>query len=211
MERRSFLAASAGAAAAAGISGCLSDDREGFDGHPASSDLELAPSLGPGNAEKKVVAFEDPSCPACARFGRDTFPSLKADAEEGRLHWIVRPIGIVQDWGDVAAEAVVGVDDHGGDAFSLFQRFYTGQTAVSSANIFDRLREWIDEQGLDGSEVLKDVEYGDYDGVVSENLRDARSAGLTSTPTFYLFSDGEFVTEIAGPQGYGVFQSALDL
>ncbi|MFC6988790.1 C2H2-type zinc finger protein [Haloplanus sp. GCM10025708] len=45
--------------------------------HAAATSLGTQPTLGPSPsaAEGTIVAFEDPSCPACARFERSTFPS----------------------------------------------------------------------------------------------------------------------------------------
>lgn len=49
--------------------------------HPAGEAIESQPMLGPAptDAPATVIAYEDPSCPSCARFELGTFPQLKSE------------------------------------------------------------------------------------------------------------------------------------
>lgn len=209
IDRRAFLGASA--AAAAGVSGCLGGDGGSLEDHEITGDLELAPEIGPEGSEKVIVAIEDPSCPSCARYSRNTFPQIRETAEAGELRYVVRPVGVVRDWGRQAAEAVVAVEDSGGDAFALYESFYSNQDRLDSGNVLDETRGFVDEAGLDGDDVVERVSDDEYSTVVAGNFRDARDAGMTATPTFFLFDGGGFVSQLSGSQGYGVFENALGL
>ena len=100
--RRRFVAATA--LAVAGVAGCAgrtdsagaategasggsteSGDTEGrttgsgdsIDSHPAAAGLDAQPTLGPREATATIVAFEDPSCPRCRAFERNTVPRIR--------------------------------------------------------------------------------------------------------------------------------------
>ena len=70
------------------LTGCLGSGSGGegggatsFENHPATAGIEDVPRLGEGS-DKRIVAFEDPSCPTCARHSRTAFPELEEDFRE---------------------------------------------------------------------------------------------------------------------------------
>jgi len=53
---------------------------------------------------------------------------------------------------------------------------------------------------------------GEYDDAFEVNVSAGQNAGTgRTTPTFYLFRDGQYVTRVTGHQNVRVFRRALEL
>lgn len=191
-------------------------DPKTIEDHEAASGIEEQPALGPAptTADATIVAFEDPSCPSCARFENQTFPRLKSDhVDAGRLSFVFRGIPVVYEWGGPATLALESTYAREPDAFWALKAFYyREQDGIGTSNVRDVTRRFLDDQtSVDGAAVVEDVDDATHQPAVDADLRASRGAGVRGTPTFYLFRDGEFATEIVGPQSADVFENALGL
>lgn len=182
--------------------------------HPAATALETEPTLGPppGDAEGTIIAFEDPSCPSCARFERDTFPKLESElVDPGTVTFVQRTIPIIREWSEpasLALEATYARDESAFWALSAF--YYRSQSELGSRNVREMTSEFLTEEtSVDGAAVADDIDGETHRDDVDADLQASRDAGVNGTPTFFLFRDGSFVTELAGPQSYGVFENSL--
>jgi len=210
IDRRSYI--SIGVFALTGsVSGCLGGNGGGgFKDHPSTTGIEENPSIGDG--EKRVVAFEDPSCPNCARFSRETFPQLREDAEDGRLTFHARPVSFVAEWSGFACQCLLAAHERNAETFwTLFEGYYANQRGTNSANFDEVTLRILSETDVDGDAVVTDAEDGRFGDVVNGNLSAARGSGISQTPSFYLFDGEEFVTEASGPRSYETFATALNL
>lgn len=213
MKRRTYLAT----VGAVGVAGCLGDAGTGDDvgraDHPATASYEGAPWEGtePAEAEDLIVGFEDPSCGGCRRFHESTYPELRSDLLGEEVAFVYRPYPIVLEWGEPASEAVAATADRDrASALSLLDRYYGDQSAFDADNVLERTASFLEsETDVDGEAVVDDVESDAYEDVVQTHLDDGEAADVTSTPTFFLFSGDEFVTEVTGPQDAEVFRNAL--
>lgn len=185
-------------------------------GHPATGGLESQPTVGPApsEADGTIVAFEDPSCPSCARFELGTFPTLESRLiDTGKLSFVYRGIPVVYPWGDpavLALEATYARDQ--GAFWALKEFYYASQDRLDTQNVRDATRQFLGEQtAVDPAAVLADVEAGTHRDAVEADLRASRAAGVRGTPTFFLFRDGSYVTDIVGPQPYSVFANSLGM
>lgn len=220
--RRAYLA---GAAAAAGLAGCLDglrgDGPSGGSGtpwsmpdHAALAGIDDQPHLGPppGEAPGLVVGFEDPSCPACRQFHEGTLPDLRSDLfEAGRATFVYRGISIVAQWSAFATHALEATFDRDGDAhWALTEHYYAEQDAFTEGNVAARTESFLEsETDVDAGAVVDAVEAGEYDDATRTDYEAATGTDLRGTPTFYLFADGEFRTDVVGPQDPTVFEEAL--
>lgn len=179
--------------------------------HPATAALDEQPTLGSAT-ETLIVAFEDPSCPACARFEGETLPKIRSNlVEPGKASFVFRGVPIIQPWGESATrllEATYGAD---ASAFwSLKRHYYAEQDSFDDENVYDRSRAFLGEQtGTDADAVVTAARDGTFDPAVRTDIRAAEKSGIAGTPSFFLFSDGEYRTNVRGAQGYGVFETAL--
>lgn len=212
MRRRAFLGSCTAAVAA--LAGCSGGGGTSLDEHPAGAELDAQPVLGPtpGSAEGTIIGFEDPSCPSCARFERETFPELASNlVETGDVSFVFRAIPVVKSWAEPAVLALEAVHAREAETFwKLKQFYYRRQRSIDSANVRDVTRRFLSEEfDLDAAAVMGDVEQATYSDHVDANLRTARDADVQGTPTFFLFDSGSFATDLVGPQDYSVFENSL--
>ena len=216
VRRRKFV--SLGALA---LTGCLGGGSVGegggggatsFEAHPATAGIESVPSIGEGS-EKRIVAFEDPSCPTCARHSRTAFPDLEEDARNGELVYYLRTIPVVQpDWSRVACNALFATHDREAEAFwTLSEAYYEGQSGTNTENVYERTRGYLEDTSVDAEAVVEDARQERFDGEVNANMSAMRDADVGATPTFFLFDENGFVTSTSGPRSYDVFATALGL
>lgn len=182
--------------------------------HPAATALDSQPVLGPqpSEAEGTIIAFEDPSCPSCARFELGTFPQLKSELiDTGRVAFAFRGIPVVQPWGEPAVLALESTYARDETAFWALKSFYyDALNQLDSGNVRSETRRFLDGQtDVDAAAVLGDVDAGTHRDSVQTDLKASNEAGVGGTPTFFLFNEREFVTEIVGPQPYTVFKNSL--
>lgn len=212
-RRRKFLSLSAVA-----LTGCLGsgggngDGSTSFGDHPSTAGIETLPSLGEGS-DRRIVAFEDPSCPTCAEHSERAFPRLEEDARNGELVYYVRNVPVVRpDWSRPACNALFATHDRDEETYwNLLSSYYEGQGETNADNVNDKTREYLEDTPVDADAVVEDTQQESFDGEVNANTSAMRDAGVRGTPTFYLFDENGFVTETSGARGYDVFATALGL
>ncbi|PSP71064.1 thioredoxin [Halobacteriales archaeon QH_9_66_26] len=182
--------------------------------HPALAALAGQPYRGPapGAAPNLIVAFEDPSCTNCERFNTGTLPKLESEiVEPGEATYVYRNFPYAYDWGKPAMQALEATDARSEAAFWELKTYYfETQSEFSNSNVLDRTQEFLaSETDLDAAAVVADAEAEEFNAAVQRDIDAGENAGVVSTPTFYLFSGGEFLTEIRGAQSYEVFEQAL--
>lgn len=217
--RRAVLAGGT-AAALAGIGvfagGILGGNGGGGGGgtaHPAMAAIGDQPVLGPspGEAEGTIVAFEDPSCPSCRRFETGAFPTIKRElVDTGDVSFVFRGVPVVYPWGRQATHALEATLDRSEAAFwTLKELYYANQGRIARDNVLGVTRELLGGTGVDADAVVSDVRAGTYTTAVNADVNAFRDAGGRGTPTFFLFRDGSFVTDVVGPQSASVFRNSL--
>lgn len=242
MDRRTFLA-TAGTSATVAVAGCGGSDGGGsgpdggaggatgtpadgtgagdgsggggvpIEEHPAAAGLPDQPRLGPTGGHV-VVAFEDPSCPTCARFHRRTMPAIRSNlVEPGEGAFVLRNYPIVRPWGEPATMALEATLDRDAAAhWALQSFFYEEQSRLDGDGVLGATATFLDEQtDVDGQAVASAVRAGEYRDAVDADLAAASEADLARrTPRVLLFRDGEYVTT-AGNVGWDVIAGALGM
>ena len=235
--RREFVAtAGVGVAGLVGVAGCLgaggsdsqaeddaggsdsttaTSDGRSLDSHPAARALDAQPQLGPSDATATIVAFEDPSCPRCRAFEQRTVPKIRSDlVDTGQARFVARTYPVIYEWGRPAVDALEATFARSDDAFwGLFEHYFAEQGSFSTDNVLPRTETWLaDNTDLDAAAVVDDAEAGAYDDAVQTDLDagEAATVGRT-TPTVFLFRDGEYVTRAGGSVSFDLITSALQL
>ena len=193
-----------------------SDSNTPLKEHAAAAGIGNQPTLGPApsGAEGTIIAFEDPSCPSCARFERGAFPRLKSELiDPGRLSFVYRGIPVVFPWSEPAVLALEATYDRSADAFwSLKHFYYREQGSIGSENVRAVTRQFLaDRTSVDADAVIDDVDAETFTEAVDADLGASRDADVRGTPTFFLFKEGSFATEMVGPQSYDVFSNSLGM
>lgn len=195
-------------------SSSMESDDNPLGGHPAATDLAAQPFLGPdpASASAVIVAFADPSCPNCARFESQTVPQIESDlVEPGTATFVYRNMPIIYPWGKPATQALEATFAQDADAFwALKDHYFASQSTFDTDNVLAKTESFLaDNTAVDAAAVVADAEAKTYDDAVQADLAAGREAGVNSTPTSFLFRDGEFVTKVTGPKSYTVFEEAL--
>ncbi|EMA51998.1 thioredoxin [Halococcus morrhuae DSM 1307] len=182
--------------------------------HPAATALAGQPFRGPapGTAPGTIIAFEDPSCHNCRRFNEDTLPAIESKlVEPGEATFVYRNFPHAFAWGEPAMQALEATFARGEAPFwALEGHYFATQEEFSEENVLDRTEEFLAaETAVDASAVVADAEAKKFDEAFQRDADAGDAAGVVSTPTFYLFRDGEFLTEVRGAQSYQVFARAL--
>jgi len=203
-----------GGAAATGQFAALGGSDASLADHPAGQAIDAQPTLGPAPsaAEGTIVAFEDPSCSSCARFEAQTFPQLKSDLiDPGTVSFVFRSIPVVFPWGEPATLALESVHTRQPAAFwGLKDFYYRNHRAIGGDNVLDATRQYLSEPtSVAPDAVVDDIENQVPREAVETNLEVAQNAGVSGTPTFFLFNDGTYRTTISGAQSYDVFANSL--
>ncbi|WP_313691468.1 DsbA family protein [Halorarum halobium] len=160
------------------------------------------------------MAFEDPSCPTCRRFERQTGSRLRdGPLADGRLRFVVRTYPIIYPWGEPATQALEATYAREADAFwGLFDHYFARQDDFDGDNVLDRTRDWLDANtDLDADAVVADAEAEAYDDAVQADLDAGEAAGADRTPTLYMFRDGTYHTVASGVVSYDTVAAALEL
>lgn len=187
------------------------------EGHAAADGIEDQPTLGdPASATGTIVEFSDPGCGICAAFHDGNFQDIESElVEPGDAAVVFRPYPVRDyDASEPGSHALVATHERDEAAFwELKQFYYDEHGSFSSDDIYDRTAEFLNENtGVDGDVVAEEARDEAHQSTLDENLDAGMEAGAGGeTPVFYLFREGEFVTEIRGNQNLDVFRTALGL
>jgi protein-disulfide isomerase len=186
-------------------------------GSAAARDVMAQPRMGdPAEATATIVEFSDPACDVCASFHARTFPQVREElVEPGDAAYVCRvyPTGS-GIWPEVASKALLATWDRDEETFwELLHFYFENQNSLDRNSVDDRTREFLAEfDGVDGEEVVEAARGGEYDDEFDVNVSAGQNAGTgRTTPTFYLFRDGQYVTRVTGHQNVRVFRRALEL
>ena len=197
MNRRSFLAASAGASLTVGLAGCTSlfdasmpDDLEDVD-----PDRQLpVPTLGDGDVP--VDVYEDLGCPACHEFQTEIFPTLEADLiEPDEIAYRHRDFVVEADDDSLAmANAARAVQDetHGDDDPNGAFFAYKNDLMVSEVS-GDGIADLAAEVDVDPEVVSSALEDDAYYPTLAADWERGDENGVEGTPTVLV--DGEPVDD----------------
>lgn len=205
MERtRRAVLASVGAVGAVGVAGCLGGSDHDHDvpdydceaGQPETPDEAPRPALGDPGAEVTVAAFEDFSCPHCATYKLEEFPTIREEYVDTGVvryeHWDF-PIPVDDQWSYAVPSAGRGVAARQGDeAFFEFSRV---AYELQDDYTMDAVGYAAEEAGADPCSAIAGAEHVPYRAALSNDRSQGEGWGLSGTPT--VFVDGDAVDATA--------------
>ncbi len=152
------------------------------------TDLNAPPEIGEmtlGNAESKVTLIEyaSASCPHCAAFHNDVFPTLKSEyIETGKIHFVFREF----PHNDAAMAAFMLVRSLPKESyFPLIEVLYRTQPTWL-ANPRDGLLNIAKQAGLSEEQFNKILSDQDLAKRILAVRDKAQTFGVTGIPTFFL-------------------------
>jgi protein-disulfide isomerase len=211
--RRTLLAGAA-ACGVVGAAGCLGGS-EGAGGDGAVTeydcgdtgapepDAEYRPALGGADADVVVQAFEDFTCPHCATYTTEEFPTVRDEYVEPEAvryeHWDF-PIPVDEEWAVPVASAARGVGARQGDeAFFAFTS--TVYESIGEYSL-DAIGAAAEAAGADPCVAIADARAESYADPVSADRETGVDRGVQGTPTVYVA--GEAVEPTADAVGAAI-------
>ncbi|GAB7008408.1 thioredoxin domain-containing protein [Halorubrum trueperi] len=175
---------------------------------PSDPDLDYRPALGDPDADVVVRAFEDFTCPHCATYKLDHFPTIReeyVDTGQVRYEHFDFPIPVDETWAVPVASAARGVGAREGDEayFAFSSAIYEAQGDYSGEAIGDA----AEAAGADPCAAMADAQFAAYEEASMEDRSEGESMGLTGTPT--IFVNGEAVEGADADAISAAIESAL--
>lgn len=186
-----------------------------FGEHAATAGIGTQPYLGPkpGTAEGTIVAFEDPSCPRCRRFQRETVSKITSElVDPGTATYVFRGYPVVYAWGKPAARALEATYQRDeATHWELQEWYFRNQGEFSPGNVRERTRSFLEgKRAVDAAAVMDALDADGVDEAIDTDLDAGENAGAGGvTPTVFLFKDGEYRTMARGSVSYSVVAGAL--
>ena len=183
-----------------------------YETHPSTAGIEGQPRRGSPDASVQIVAFEDPSCPRCRAFERDTVPEIRSElVDPGTGSFVVRTAPLVYPWGDPAIHALEATYARDADAFwGLLDHYFAEQSSFDVDNVDAKTAAWLSENtALDGDAVVEAAAGDEAVAAVRADADAASAANVTGTPTVFLFSEGSYVTRATGSVSFDLIRSAV--
>jgi len=161
--------------------------------------VENSPTLGPSDAPVVVVEFSDYLCPAC-RSEHEVTGRIKK-AYEGKLWWVFKDFPLdMHEGAKEMAQAARCAGEQG--------KFWEYQDLMFSCDgrpDTDQFRAYARELNLDVDQFARSLETGKHLPFVEADIRSAREAGVSATPTFLI--NGK---KVAGTVPFEEFEKLID-
>lgn len=167
--------------------------------------LEDVPFKGAEDANVTVVEYSDFQCPFCKR-GSDMIPEI-LEEYEGKVKIGYKQLPLpIHNWATEAAIASVCASKQGNDKFwKLHDLFFENQGKLNAENIKGEIGGFAKQIGLNTDEFNKCIDSPEVAQRVKDEAEEARSIGISSTPTFVV---NGMIVPGANPHG---LKSAIDL
>jgi protein-disulfide isomerase len=191
-------------------------ERAGMRPQPKNLELSVdgSPYMGDKNAKVTVIEFSDYQCPFCARHFTATLPQLVSDyVKTGKVKYVLRdfPLQGLHPAALRAAEAAHCAGEQG-KYWEMHDRLLNSQRALGEKE----LPEYAKAVGVDVSKFEQCVSSGKYESQVRRDEEEAKKAGVSGTPSFFLGLTQQNETKIkaakmlVGAQPYPSFKEAID-
>lgn len=171
------------------------------DSGAAFNPVDDDPFLGPEDAPVTIVEFSDYQCPFCRQWYEEVFIKLMAEYPD-QIRFVYRdfPLTSIHPGAKPAAEAAncAGEQDK---YYDYHNALFSGQYDLTR----DGFLSIAADIGLNTDNFATCIDSGRYADEVQQDMNDALSIGVQSTPTFYING-----TQVVGAQPYATFKSIVD-
>lgn len=167
--------------------------------------LEDVPVKGAADAKVTIVEYSDFQCPFCKR-GTDIIPQILKEYD-GKVKIAYKQLPLpIHNWAKEAAIASVCASKQGNDKFWEFHDLlFENQGNLNAENVKEEINGFAKQIGLNTSEFDKCIDSPETAQRVQNEAAEARSIGVSSTPTFVV---NGMIIPGANPQG---LKSAIDV
>lgn len=179
----------------------------------AALNVKDEPFLGLSSAPLAIMEYSDFECPYCQQYMKETFPRLFTDyIEQGRVRYFHRDVTMEAHTHAVPAAAAARCANEQGKFWEMDQALFADPKVLTQEEILV-LAEGI---GLDVESFKKCNDSGKYVNAINESTQEARTLGISGTPSFVLGTVDEAGTSfkvekvIVGAIPYDKLKSDVD-
>ncbi len=167
--------------------------------------FDNVPTKGAKDAQVTVVEYSDFQCPFCKR-GKDMLPDILKEYD-GKVKISFKQLPLqIHNWAMKASIASLCASEQGNDKFWAFHdEIFDNQNKIKLDNADETFTAYAKKIGLNTKEFDKCIASPETAAKVQEEVEEAQSIGVRSTPTFVV--EGMIVPG-ANPDG---LKSAIDL
>ncbi len=167
--------------------------------------LEDVPVKGADDAKVTIVEYSDFQCPFCKR-GTDIIPQI-LEEYDGKVKIAYKQLPLaIHNWAREAAIASVCANKQGNDKFwELHDLLFENQANLTAENAKEEINGFAKQIGLNADEFNKCMDSSEAAERVQNEAAEARSIGVSSTPTFVV---NGMIIPGANPEG---LKSAIDV
>lgn len=167
--------------------------------------LDNVPVKGAEDAKVTIVEYSDFQCPFCKR-GTDIIPQILKEYD-GKVKIAYKQLPLpIHNWARDAAIASVCADQQGNDKFwALHDLLFENQANLTAENAKEEINGFAKQIGLNTDAFDKCLASPEAAQRVQNETDEARSIGVSSTPTFVV---NGMIVPGANPQG---LKSAIDV
>lgn len=143
-------------------------------------------AIGDPEAPITVVEISDYGCPHCKAFNLETAPTLQQEfVDSGQVRWIVMPYALGDDTHSSAVAALCAADQGPELGYQFHEKMFElqGTADAKTRAGFESVAAAV---GLDMTAFEACLDDNTFSSQVHYNRQAARSAGATSTPTFFI-------------------------
>lgn len=218
VDRRRFLRglATGSVAALAGCLGGISDaGKRPFADNPVAEGVEERPRRGRPRRDTSItlVAFDDPSCPACSDLHEGAFRRIESEwLDTGTATAYSRMRPTVAEWGRPAWNGLLETYRQAPEAYPELKRaYYDHQDDLTEDNVAAKTETFLadGDRSVDPVAVVQAVRDRPYAEQIEADAAVAEDAGVNGVPTVFVFRDGEFVTTL-GDEDFAAYRSAVE-
>jgi len=177
--------------------------------------LDDDPVKGNADAPVTIIEFSDFQCPFCLRFFTQTLPLIEKNyIDSGKVKLVYRdlPLDSLHQNARGASIAAECADEQG-KFWQYHDILFVKQTqwqGLASVDFDNTLKDYAGQLGLQVSSFESCMKSPDIFKEVNDDLIQARTYGLTATPSFFIGNEKDGFVKISGAQPYSVFQTVIE-
>lgn len=200
----------------AGCFGGITDaGKRPFADNPVAEGVDERPRRGRPRRDTSItlVAFDDPSCPACSDLHEGAFRRIESEwLGTGTATAYSRMRPTVAEWGRPARNGLLETYRQAPEAYPELKRAYHDhQEELTEDNVVAKTEAFLADldQSVDPAAVVQAVRDRPYAEQIDADAAVAEDVGVNGVPTVFVFRDGEFVTTL-GDEDFAAYRSAVE-
>ena len=177
--------------------------------------LDDDPFKGDPDAPVTIVEFSDFQCPFCSRFFQQTLPAIEDNyINTGKVKFVYRDLPLDSLHPNARPSAIAAeCAGEQGWFWAYHDVLFENQSqwaGLASEDLENSLKQYAQDLSLDVPSFENCLSSDKIADEVNKDALEARSYGISGTPTFFIGTEKDGFIKLVGAQPYSSFQRAID-